>query len=200
MQRSWRTDKDKLTFIICLPDGDFNSRTEVVSKEDDAPRIMAGDVNLFLFEDDSIQTEEQSGVSSQPATSKRVVGEVEIMIAQSSSRGHGVGYRALSMFIKYVLEQQEAILREFSQEPCILDHLRAKIDAKNERSIALFKKAGFVMISEKPNYFGEVQMQWDMDPAEQPSTVRERLHKDRDSNSQRILRYLKRDERRSDAR
>src|ERR1700712_3102252 len=102
MQRSWRTDKDKLTFIVCLPGRLLDGMTEVVAMKDDYPRVMVGDVNLFLFEDDATEDHEHPG-----STTRNVIGEVEIMIAQSSSRGKGVGYLVLSMFLQYVLDRQE---------------------------------------------------------------------------------------------
>jgi len=90
------------------------------------------------------------------------------------------------------VEQHQAILREYSSEPSLLVYLRAKINAENEPSIALFKKAGFTKVSEEPNYFGEVEMQWDMDRAVWKRTLSERAQKDGDINEQRILRYVAR--------
>ena len=192
MQRSWRIDRDKLTFIVCLPTQGFRGMVDVVSMLDDPPHVMVGDVNLFLFKDDATECQEYSDVTTESTTSKRVIGEVEIMIARGSSRRQGVGYRALSMFLQYVLEQHQEILREYSSEPSKLAHLLAKIDAENEPSIALFKKAGFVKVSEEPNYFGEVEMRWDMDQADRKRTVLERAQRDSGMNGQRTLRYVAR--------
>jgi len=46
MQQSWRADSDKLTFIACLPQPEFQH--EVAAGKDDAPDRMIGDVNLFF--------------------------------------------------------------------------------------------------------------------------------------------------------
>jgi len=55
MQRSWRKDHDKLTFIACLPLSDVTTTEKgdiIRSEEFDEPDRMAGDVNLFLSRDE----------------------------------------------------------------------------------------------------------------------------------------------------
>lgn len=71
---SWRTDEEKLTFIIL--DSSIS------------PNFMTGDVNIyFLHEEDS----------------KRVA-EVEVMIAEERSRRKGLATLALRMIMAYVME------------------------------------------------------------------------------------------------
>ncbi|EAW10266.1 uncharacterized protein ACLA_047350 [Aspergillus clavatus NRRL 1] len=157
MQQSWRLDPDKLTFIVCAPlsasafraGQEEEERTQeqqpakspCLQDEDDAPARMLGDINLFLrLEDD----EEGAGAP-------QLVGEVELMIAEKASQGKGHGRAALLGFLRYVVEHEGEILREFAA-------LSVKIGKGNGRSLALFESVGFVKVSEEPNYFGEFEL------------------------------------------
>ena len=87
MQRSWRTDSDKLTFIICQPlrpsqnPEQQPSIIHVNTGEDDKPDNMIGDINLFLFGADSEEMEEDM-----KNLGGSVVGEVELMVSWPQSR------------------------------------------------------------------------------------------------------------------
>jgi len=50
MQRKWRNDHDKLTFIICEPlsPKEVEELGEIEGGVQDAPKRMIGDVNLFI--------------------------------------------------------------------------------------------------------------------------------------------------------
>ncbi|CAB3402720.1 unnamed protein product [Caenorhabditis bovis] len=78
MQRSWRNDEDKLTFIILSK--------ICFEKTEDETESMIGDVNLF------INSEEKSA-------------EVEIMIAEKSARGKGIAHEAVSLIISYAIQK-----------------------------------------------------------------------------------------------
>ena len=81
MQRSWRGDHDKLTFIGCLscePGVEKREQEQsVISRRDDAMDRMIGDVNLFLSRAD----EDEEGC----------IGELELMIAPKDARRKGYG-------------------------------------------------------------------------------------------------------------
>ncbi|KAK6742683.1 hypothetical protein RB195_010128 [Necator americanus] len=78
MQRAWRNDEDKLTFIILSKVLVDSGVTEIDS--------MIGDVNLFL------QQQEHTA-------------EVEIMVAEKEARGGGLGTEAVSLLISYALKE-----------------------------------------------------------------------------------------------
>eukprot|EP00075_Anas_platyrhynchos_P038028 XP_027327281.1 N-acetyltransferase 9 isoform X2 [Anas platyrhynchos] len=77
MQRSWREDADKCTFIVL----DTERWSGQARGEEDC---MVGDVNLFLTD-----------------TEDPTLGEIEIMIAEPSYRGRGFGKEATLMMMSY---------------------------------------------------------------------------------------------------
>ncbi|PMD26092.1 N-acetyltransferas-like protein 9 [Hyaloscypha hepaticicola] len=155
MQRSWRTDHDKLTFIAChplpQPQNESGKRT-VVASTDDTPDKMLGDVNLFLSPAD----EDDEGC----------IGELELMIAPTTARRKGYGRAAILTFLSYIETHLDEILGEYRNGErggeeagkMRLLMLRVKIGGKNEGSIGLFEGIGFVKTGEGENYFGEVEM------------------------------------------
>lgn len=159
MQRSWREDGDKLTFIACLPNTIF--KEEKVEGEqvvrggvDDADERMIGDVNLFLNEDD----EDDENQGEEERVAEKVIGELEIMLASPSARGKGYGKAILLAFLWYIITNLDVILGEFTKARAELKYLRVKIDANNQTSINLFEKVGFAKTSSTPNYFNEVEL------------------------------------------
>lgn len=155
MQKSWREDGDKLTFIVCLPlslldSSSLEKRREVVPKETDSSERMVGDVNLFLrFDDDD----------------SSVVGELELMIAEKQNQGKGFGRVALLAFLRYILERQDGIVDEFLQAENKqvltnkgINYFSVKIGQTNTRSIGLFESLGFTKVTPEPNYFGEFEL------------------------------------------
>lgn len=90
MQKSWREDNDKLTFIVL--------DAEAYSRDQDEIAAMVGDTNLFLHFD--------------PDTDQQVA-EAEIMIAEPSARGKGFGREAMLMMLKYAQSQSQLKLDKF---------------------------------------------------------------------------------------
>lgn len=169
MQRTWREDADKLTFIACLPlekgldaqePGDLGA--SVVAGEGDGEERMIGDVNLFLgvaYEEDADGTE----MLDRPYLN----GEAELMIASLEHRGRGLGRAALLSFFEYVRRHADTIIAQFSageEGAGGLEGLRkgglrlgVKIGRENVRSRGLFESVGFEQVGGE-NYFGEVEL------------------------------------------
>jgi RimJ/RimL family protein N-acetyltransferase len=159
MQRSWRTDNDKLTFIVCQSRESTGDSQIVKGGDDDRPERMIGDINLFLFE-----LEDDEDELPVTETSNALVGEIELMIALKDLQRQGYGRAALLSFTSYVLDSWTKIAAEYSgtalgnQKP--LAYLRVKINQSNARSIALFQSMRFVQTAAGANYFGEVELRW----------------------------------------
>lgn len=90
MQRSWREDSDKLTFIIL--------DAEIYGRNQDEIAAMVGDTNLFLHPDPD---------------SDQQVAEAEIMIAEPAARGKGFGREAMLLMLKYAQSQDQLKLEKF---------------------------------------------------------------------------------------
>ncbi|KAH6673215.1 N-acetyltransferas-like protein 9 [Halenospora varia] len=159
MQKKWRIDHDKLTFIACLPydsKGVREATNTVCGGVHDVNERMIGDVNMFLSVD-----EDDDGL---------VVGELELMIAPTGRRRQGFGRGTVVAFIRYISEHAEAILDEFTdgekgekgmgQDEKVKRklQLRVKIGETNVQSIGLFESLGFAKTVEKANYFGEYEL------------------------------------------
>ncbi|XP_063447457.1 N-acetyltransferase 9-like protein [Mytilus trossulus] len=80
MQRSWREDEKKCTFIVL--------QTVGVDEEQDEIGQMIGDVNIFFNEEEDLHC-----------------GEIEIMIAEPKARGKGCGKEALFSMMRYGIEE-----------------------------------------------------------------------------------------------
>lgn len=148
MQRTWRQDSDKLTFISCKPCEGDRSQFESIDS-------IVGDVNLFLLEN-----EEDSGDVS-------LVGELELMIAEKDNQHRGFGKASLLVFVRYIFAHEKEIIDAYFAEPrdvaksTSLAYLRVKISETNARSINLFESLGFTKTAVSPNFFGEWELRND---------------------------------------
>uniref|UniRef100_A0AAG5DIH2 N-acetyltransferase domain-containing protein n=1 Tax=Anopheles atroparvus TaxID=41427 RepID=A0AAG5DIH2_ANOAO len=94
MQKSWREDEDKCTFLIL--------DRERFEKTNDEIAALVGDTNIFLLsraEDDEAllgQAEEED--------SKGRTGEIEIMIAEATVRGKRYGWEATLLMLLFGVE------------------------------------------------------------------------------------------------
>jgi RimJ/RimL family protein N-acetyltransferase len=139
-----------LTFIICKSPP--ASKDFVAVGQDDKPDAMIGDVNLFLNDYmDDVPMEHK----------RRLIGEINIMIARRDVRRMGFGTTALKAFLSYVWTNRALVVKELetNKQVCELIGYQAKIDAENQASIHLFESLGFKRKSEEPNYFGEVELE-----------------------------------------
>ncbi|XP_077966711.1 N-acetyltransferase 9-like protein [Styela clava] len=157
MQKSWREDDDKLTFIIAdkqmwddyvfepnKSSQDATSSNRLTPVEDHIKidqasqreiQCIIGDVNLFLNCDPGKKS-----------------AEIEIMIAESNARKRGFATEALRLMIAYALHYLN------------ITNFIAKIGCDNIPSIKLFKeKFGFSEIS-RSEVFKEITLSKRIDP------------------------------------
>ncbi|XP_012588590.1 PREDICTED: N-acetyltransferase 9 isoform X4 [Condylura cristata] len=121
MQRSWREDVDsgdlidspsECTFIVLDAD---KWRAQPGPPEESC---MAGDVNLFLTD-----------------RGDPTLGEIEVMIAEPSCRGRGLGTEAVLMMLSYGVTKLG------------LTTFEAKIGQDNEPSLRMFQKLHFEQVA-----------------------------------------------------
>ncbi|KAH8407964.1 hypothetical protein KR222_005411 [Zaprionus bogoriensis] len=138
MQRSWRQDADKLTFIVLCAQTYARTKDEIAA--------MVGDTNLFLR---SEEQDEEEQVEEQQA---QLVAEAEIMIAAPEARGKGLGREAMLLMLKY------------AQAQLPIARFEAKIDMDNAISLRLFESFQFEELR-RVEVFHEVTLQRTLTPA-----------------------------------
>ncbi|SZF01262.1 unnamed protein product [Blumeria hordei] len=146
MQKNWRTDADKLTFIICAvpPRSAEDIRAGVFASSE----FMVGDVNLFISAADEI--------------ANGFIGELEVMIAPLEARRNGYARTAILGFLRYVSNHTDEILAEYQGQNSEVKHLslKVKIGSENQKSIKLFESIGFCKTRSDPDYFGEYEFKF----------------------------------------
>ncbi|KAL3918747.1 MAG: hypothetical protein SGILL_004086 [Bacillariaceae sp.] len=114
MQRTWRDDETKCTFIVHAADQCHEFQKSVAENKDALFNVqenldeMVGDVNLFLSEmddDDDCDEDEQNCCDNDkkvPSLSKpRLQAEIDIMIADRDYHGKGLGRAATCTMALY---------------------------------------------------------------------------------------------------
>lgn len=114
MQEKWVNDPDKITFILL--DRQMFESSE--GREEDEVQSMIGDTNIYFPNPDDLSE-----------------GEMELMIAEETYRGRGIGGEVLSHMMF------------FAKESLGVQKLFAKIKVNNYASIHLFEKYGFHEVS-----------------------------------------------------
>jgi RimJ/RimL family protein N-acetyltransferase len=110
MQESWKKDSLKCTFIITAVDPATGEN------------VMAGDMNLFLTRED-----EETGSDS----AGRLVGEINVMVAEERFRQHGLAKEAILLAMHYGVKRLN------------IDKYMCKIVETNTASRNLFQRLGF---------------------------------------------------------
>ncbi|KXS18168.1 hypothetical protein M427DRAFT_96362 [Gonapodya prolifera JEL478] len=156
MQQSWRTDTDKLTFIVLDPslednrtpeDGNRGGSCQCHSPVIAAYAGMVGDVNLFF-------TDFESAVTA----------ELEVMIAVAGARGKGIGEAACRGIMAFATSINRKVHGKDETVPSEGEHFpvtvfRAKIKTGNSVSLNLFQnKLGFVEVS-RSQVFDEITLE-----------------------------------------
>ncbi|XP_045761481.1 N-acetyltransferase 9 isoform X3 [Maniola jurtina] len=129
MQKSWRDDEDKCTFII-LDKKVYVEKKNKVGKEENYSELesMIGDTNIFIVNKDT------------------ATAEIEIMIAEKLARGKKFGWEAVILMMLYGIKYIG------------IKKYEAKISLVNNVSLNMFKKLGFLEHS-KSEVFQEVTLQ-----------------------------------------
>ncbi|KAM9971664.1 hypothetical protein ACTFIW_011647 [Dictyostelium discoideum] len=133
-QESWFKDDHKITFIILDKDLLLEDEKEEngYSNENDI-KSMIGDVNIFFnqYEDEG-------------------TAELEVMIAESTSRRKGLAREAISIIMGYGIEYLSTITNKYI----------VKIGESNQPSIQMFKSMNFKQIG-SVNVFKEILLEFE---------------------------------------
>ncbi|KAE8284013.1 N-acetyltransferase 9 [Larimichthys crocea] len=157
MQRSWREDNDKCTFII------LDKQRWMDTSVEEEELCMVGDVNIFLTD-----------------PTDTTLAELEIMIAESSYRGKGIGKEVTRMMMCYGVTKLG--VKKF----------QVKIGLDNEVSIAMFKKLNFQEVS-VCKVFKEVTLEMTVDESvrmrllDDVADMKERDYRQTCSNRQELV-------------
>lgn len=140
MQLSWRDDDQKCTFIVLAKDlcelkngKEWEDDDEFCQRNLDA---MVGDVNLFFSEEEDDDDEDEEVPSSDPSPKNsqnsdppQLQAELDIMVAEKSHQGKGIGKEASCLMMMYGAKVKQ--IRRFF----------CKIKESNDASLTLFQKS-----------------------------------------------------------
>jgi RimJ/RimL family protein N-acetyltransferase len=138
MQESWRDDSAKCTFIVLAKEACLENDASVEGNDafvQDNMHAMAGDVNLFLSDEDEETDDDGSDQEKEPSPTEDMIprrqAEVDIMIAETAYRRNGLGKEATCLMMMYGATHLD--IRRFF----------CKIKEDNTSSLTLFRKLGF---------------------------------------------------------
>ncbi|KAF7966172.1 hypothetical protein HWV62_39746 [Athelia sp. TMB] len=175
MQRKWRLDEDKLTFIILARNTEESPREHAGSRNrysDISNLPMVGDVNLFLKGTPPNLKQSPRIAASQSADpdeneEEDFEGELEIMIAMPYARAidaefrrKGLAYEALRLLISYATDSEDSAAnypKRPPQLPIPRSSLVVRVSQFNTPSIQLFERMG-MRIVKRVEVFQEVEM------------------------------------------
>ncbi|XP_065753168.1 alpha/beta-tubulin-N-acetyltransferase 9 isoform X1 [Phocoena phocoena] len=140
MQCSWQEDADKCTFIVLDAE---KWQAQLGTSEESC---MVGDVNLFLTD-----------------LGDPTLGEIEVMIAEPSCRGQGLGTEAVLVMMSYGVTKLG------------LTKFEAKIGQGNEPSMQLFRKLHFEQVAVS-SVFQEVTLRLTMSERERQWLLEQTSH------------------------
>ncbi|KAF7295665.1 Acyl-CoA N-acyltransferase [Mycena indigotica] len=156
MQRKWREDPDKLTFIVLARQtGDGLDSSQVPSPHEASVKAlpMIGDVNIFLHGKE---------------TDEEFYAEAEVMIAEKEYRRRGCAREALQLLLGYttassvghfICHKPPPQPDQSSPLPLPPTALLVRISESNVPSIKLFEGLGF-QVTKRVEVFAEVEMRW----------------------------------------
>jgi RimJ/RimL family protein N-acetyltransferase len=139
-QESWREDPTKCTFIVLAKEACLVSDVPVAESDAfvrDNLQAMAGDVNLFLSDEEEETDDDGNVLEKEPSPTgtedmiPRRQAEVDIMIVETVYRRNGLGTEAVCLMMMYGATHMN--IRRFF----------CKINENNAASLTLFRKLGF---------------------------------------------------------
>jgi RimJ/RimL family protein N-acetyltransferase len=135
MQKSWRDDSTKCTFIVLARDEIVGNLPENGGVDNTFIRgnmhAMAGDVNLFISE---IEVDDYEDICDNTPSSEKLVqkqAELDVMIAETRHLRKGIGREASGLMMLYAAKYLS------------IDRFFCKIKENNTASLSLFRSFGF---------------------------------------------------------
>ncbi|XP_058120780.1 alpha/beta-tubulin-N-acetyltransferase 9 [Anopheles ziemanni] len=130
MQKSWRVDEDKCTFLIL--------DRALFEKTGDEIAALVGDTNIFLQSTTEAEDPQGQGTDQLTNSERRTAGEIEIMIAEASARGKRFGWEATLLMLLFGVEHLH------------IEHYLAITKDSNTRAMQMFERMKFLETKRTP--------------------------------------------------
>jgi RimJ/RimL family protein N-acetyltransferase len=160
-QESWREDPTKCTFIVLLKEACLDNDVLEAENEEFVQNnlhAMAGDVNLFLSDEEEETDDDGNVQEKEPSPTEDVIqrrqAEVDIMIVETVYRKNGLGTEAVCLMMMYGATHLD--IRRFF----------CKINENNAASLRLFRKLGFQQCA-YAECFQEIELELKRDTSEE---------------------------------